>query len=109
MLAVSTAVRAKIKHFLKRLIVVGVSSALGGAALAYTADYVAFRYRTARSLEPYGQVTVRRYDAVEQKGGRIQFIFHPPERETCVHALFPRAGYLPCWYLERHTEQRTDI
>jgi hypothetical protein len=106
---VTTAVRAKIKHFLKRLIVIGVSSALGVTALAYAADYFAFRYRTARSLEPYGQITVRRYDAVEQKGGRIQFIFHPPEPETCAHALFPRTGYLPCWYLERHTEQRTDI
>jgi hypothetical protein len=26
-----------------------------------------------------------------------------------VHALFPHAGALPCWYLSRHPEQRTDI
>jgi hypothetical protein len=106
---VSTALRAKIGHFLLRLIVVGISCAAAVTALAYTADYFAFRYRVARNLEPYGQVTVRHYYAVEQKGGRIQFIFEPPVRETCVHSLFPRAGYLPCWYLERHTEQRTDI
>jgi hypothetical protein len=106
---VTTALRAKIKHLLKRLLLIGFSSVLGVAAIQYAVDYGVFRYRVAANRQPYGQVTVRRYDAVEQKGGRIQFIFHPPENETCVHALFPRAGYLPCWYLERHTEQRTDI
>ena len=23
------------------------------------------------------------------------------KRQTCVHALFPHAGYLPCWYLRK--------
>ncbi|MGD0571090.1 MAG: hypothetical protein ABSA78_22050 [Candidatus Sulfotelmatobacter sp.] len=105
----TTALRAKIKHFLKRLLVIGFSSALGVTAIVYAVDYGVFRYRVAANRQPYGQVTVRHYYAVEQKGGRTQFIFEPPARETCVHALFPRAGYLPCWYLLRHTEQRTDI
>lgn len=101
--------RAKIKHFLRRLLVIGLSSVLGVTAIQYAVDYAVFRYRVAANRQPYGQVTVRHYYAVEQKGGRTQFIFEPPVRETCVHSLFPRAGYLPCWYLERHTEQRTDI
>jgi hypothetical protein len=106
---VSSPLRARIKHFLKRLIVVGLSSALGVTGLTYAVDYVLFRYRVAANRQPFGQVTVMPYYAVSQKNGKTQFIFNPPEARTCVHALFPHAGYEPCWYLQRHTEQRTDI
>jgi hypothetical protein len=106
---VSSAQRAKIKHFLKRVVVVGLSSALGVTGFAYAVDYVVFRYRVAENRQPFGQVTVMPYYAVQQKSGKTQYIFNPPEAQTCVHALFPRAGYAPCWYLQRHTEQRTDI
>ena len=101
--------RARINHFLKRLIVVGLSSALGVTALAYAVDYVVFRYRVAANRQPFGQITVTSYDAVQQKSGKTEFIFNPPEAQPCVNALFPRAGYVPCWYLQRHTEQRTNI
>ena len=57
----------------------------------------------------YGSVTVNHYYAVLQKNGKTQFIFDPPQAQTCVHALFPHGGWLPCWYLSRHPEQRTDI
>jgi len=106
---VSSALRDKIKRFLKRLIVVGLSSALSLMAIAYAMDYVVFRYRVTANRQPFGQITVTRYDAVPQKNGKTQFIFNPPEAQTCVHALFPRAGFTPCWYLQRHTEQRTDF
>ena len=105
----SSALRARIKHLLKRVVVVGFSSALGVTGLAYAVDYVVFRYRIAENRQPFGQVTVMPYYAVPQKSGKTQYIFNPPEVRTCVHVLFPRAGYAPCWYLQRHTEQRTDI
>jgi hypothetical protein len=107
--AVTAALSAGIRHWLKRVIVVGLSSALGLTALAYAVDYAVFRYRVATNRQPFGQITVTSYDAVQQKSGKTQFIFNPPEVQTCVNALFPRAGYVPCWYLQRHTEQRTDI
>jgi hypothetical protein len=88
---------------------VGLSSLLGVTALAYTVDYAVFRYRVSANRQPFGQITVTTYDAIEQKSGKTQFIFNPPHAQTCVHALFPRQGYVPCWYLQRHTEQRTDI
>ena len=100
---------ASIKHFLKRSILILVVSALGLTAFAYAADYLIFRYRVSTNRQPYGQITVTRYDAVLQKNGKTEFIFNPPEAQTCVHALFPRGGYVPCWYLQRHTEQRTEI
>jgi hypothetical protein len=106
---VSSALKDQIKRFLKRLIVVGFSFALCVTAFAYAVDYAVFRYRVTANRQPFGQITVTRYDAVPQKNGKTQFIFNPPEAQTCVHALFPRAGFTPCWYLQRHTEQRTDF
>jgi hypothetical protein len=99
---------AKIKQ-LKRVIVVGLCSVLGLTTLAYAVDYGVFRYRVATNRQPFGQITVSTYDAVLEKNGKTVFLFNPPEAQTCVHALFPRQGYVPCWYLQRHTEQRTDI
>jgi hypothetical protein len=79
------------------------------AGLAYAVDYAVFRYRVAGGRQAFGQVTVTHYDAVQQKNGKTEFLFDPPQVQTCVNSLFPHAGYAPCWYLQRHTEQRTDI
>ncbi len=79
------------------------------AAIAYAADYGVFEYRLATKRQPFGTVTVEHYDAVEHKDGRAELIFEPPVQQTCVHSLFPHAGDPPCWYLTRHTEQKTDI
>jgi hypothetical protein len=99
----------KIKHLLKQSIAIGASSVIVLTALAYTADYAIFRHRVATNRQPFGQITVTTYDAIPQKSGKTQFIFNPPEVQTCVNALFPRAGYVPCWYLQRHAEQRIDM
>ena len=100
---------AEVKRWLVRAFVVGLASALGLTALAYAIDFAVFRYRVATNRQPYGQITVTSYDAVPQKSGKTQFIFHPPEAQTCVNSLFPREGYEPCWYLQRHAEQRVDM
>jgi len=101
--------RVRIKYLLKRLLAISFSSALGLTLLAYAVDYAVFRYRLSTNRQPFGQVAITSYDAVAQKNGKTEFIFNPPEIQTCVNALFPRAGYVPCWYLQRHTEQRTNI
>ncbi len=83
-------------------------SAAGVMLIAYAVDYGVFRYRMGAN-RALGQVTVTSYVAVLQKSGKTQFIFNPPQAQTCVNSLFPREGYVPCWYLRRHSEQRTDI
>jgi len=80
----------------------------GLVAIAYAIDYGVFRYRVAAN-RGFGQVTVNSYEAVRQKNGKTEFLFDPPQAQSCANSLFPRAGYPPCWYLQRHTEQRTDI
>jgi hypothetical protein len=106
---VSLSLRDRIKRFLKQLILIGFSLLLGVALISYATDYVVFRYRVAANRQPFGQFTINSYDAVQQKNGKTEFIFNPPEAQTCVHALFPHAGFVPCWYLQRHTEPRTNI
>ena len=104
----NASLRPSVKRLLKRTIIT-LSSLLGLTALTYAADYAVFRYRLSTNRQPYGQFTVTSYDAVPQKNGKTQFIFNPPAEQTCVNALFPREGYEPCWYLQRHTEQRIDM
>jgi hypothetical protein len=106
---VTPVLSAEIKHWLMRVIIVGTASVLGLTALAYAVDFAVFRYRVATNRQPFGQITVTSYDAIPQKSGRTQFIFQPPQPQTCVNSLFPREGYTPCWYLQRHTEQRIDM
>jgi hypothetical protein len=96
------------RSFLKRFVGATILFAAGVLVIAYAVDYGVFRSRMAAN-KALGQVTVRRYDAVEQKSGKTVFLFEPPQTQACVNSLFPRAGYLPCWYLRRHSEQRTDI
>lgn len=91
------------------MFVAAVLSVLGLAALTYGADYGIFRIRAATSTNAYGSVIVNHYTAVLQKNGKTTFTFDPPQPWSCVHALFPHAGCLPCWYLSRHPDQRTDI
>jgi uncharacterized membrane protein len=106
---VSSSLRARIKHFLKRIIILGFACGAGLTLLAYGIDFAVFRYRVATNRQAYGQITVSSYDSVLQKNGKTQFIFNPPAAQTCVHSLFPYGGFVPCWYLQRHTEPRIDI
>jgi len=34
---------------------------------------------------------------------QVEYSLGTPVRETCVEALMPHFGYVPCWYLQRHT------
>lgn len=97
-----------LRRWLRRTLLWSVLAVLGTAALAFVADFIVFRLRVANG-KVFGSVIVSRYYAVAQKNGKTQFIFDPPQAETCVNALFAHRGISPCWYLRRHPEQRTDI
>jgi hypothetical protein len=94
---------------LRRLFFAVVLGLVATAALAFGVDYAVFRIRAATNRNAYSSVTVNHYYAILQKNGKTQFIFDPPQAQTCVNALFPHQGWLPCWYLIKHPDQRTDI
>jgi len=99
----------ELRERLRRIFLGLLLVVLGTALLAFGVDYAVFRIRVASKRNPYGSVVVSHYYAVLQKNGKTQFIFDPPQPETCVNTLFPHAGSPPCWYLSRHPEQRTNI
>jgi hypothetical protein len=99
----------RLRELLRRIFLGVVVVVLGTALLAYGVDFAVYRIRVATNRSPYGSVMVTNYYAILQKNGKTQFIFEPPQPETCVNALFPHSGMRPCWYLSRHPEQRTDI
>ncbi len=80
------------------LIALGMCMAV---AILYAADYASIRF----GRTPIGTVIVTRYYEIPKKNGKTEFVFQAPELQKCVHSLLPHQGYLPCWYLNRHTEQ----
>jgi len=94
---------------LRRMFVAAVVTVAVVAAVAYGVDYIVFRIRAATNRNAYGSVVVNHYTAVLQKNGKTTLTFDPPQPWTCVHAVFPHAGSLPCWYLSQHPDQRTNI
>ena len=94
---------------LKRILVAVILIAAALGAAVYVGDFVVFRARVALNRSPYDSVTVQHFDAVLKKNGKTEFLFDPPQPETCVNTLFPHDGFAPCWYLNRHREQGTNI
>ena len=93
----------------KRILATIALVVIAVAVLVYAGDYAVWRLRVATNRNPYGSVTVTHYYAVLQKNGKTTFTFDPPQPWACANSLFPHGGSLPCWYLTRHPEQRTDI
>ena len=100
---------AQLRERIRRVLVGTVVFLAVAALLTYAVDFGVLRLRVAMNRNPYGSVVVNHYYAVAQKNGKTQLIFDPPAPLSCVNALFPHAGMQPCWYLRRHTDQRTDI
>ena len=98
-----------LRERLRRFFLFAILSLVGLAAVAFGLDYAVFRIRAATTPNAYGSITVNHYYAVAQKNGKTTLIFDPPQAQPCVNALFPHSGELPCWYLSRHPDQRTDI
>jgi len=97
------------KALLRRILGTALLGLVGAGGLAFGLDYAIFRIRVATNHNAYGSVVVRHYYAVLEKNGKTTFLFDPPQDWPCVNTLFPHAGSMPCWYLKRHPEQRTDI
>jgi hypothetical protein len=78
-------------------------AALVAGALTYAFDWISFTYRMKRAKpgDPLEDVTIQRVYAIPQKNGKYSFSLAPSETITCGHAIFPHAGYSPCWYVRR--------
>ena len=87
----------------------GLIAAVAAVILTYAADDLSVRYKLPASRQAFGSVQVRKVYAVKRKNGSTEFLFDDPANVSCVNSLVPHMGLSPCWYLERHTEQRQDV
>jgi hypothetical protein len=74
-------------------------AAVAIAVLIYVGDFALFYLRG----KPHDQVVVSRYLAAPLKGNKTEYYFEGTGPMDCARALFPQAGWSPCWYLRRHT------
>ena len=91
-----------------RVLVAAIVILVVAGALSYVGDFMVLQRRSAAGTA-VGQVTVRPYYAVKLKNGKTEFMFQEPRSEKCVNALFPHQNMIPCWYIRRNPERRTDI
>jgi hypothetical protein len=94
---------------MKRWLLHAIIVACALLSISYAGDYGVLRYRISRNRNPFGQVTVHPFYAIQEKGGKVEYQFADAETDRCVRSWFPHMGYSPCWYLTRHTEKRIDI
>lgn len=93
----------------KRIAVATILLLAGLLGILYAGDYALLRYRVASAGNAFGSVAVSSYYAVQEKNNKTEYIFKNQENQTCVHSLFSHLGYVPCWYLNRHTERQITI
>jgi len=86
-----------------------VVAVLAFCAVLYAGDYAVVRYRIARNRNAFGTVQVQPYYTVPLKDGKTEFMFLDSQNQTCVRSLFPHLGRTPCWYLNRHRNQATNL
>lgn len=77
----------------------GCLALAGLTALTYAGDEFWARFRG----RPVEQIKVGRLYAAMNHWNQVEYSVGTPVMETCVDALMPHFGYVPCWYLRRHT------
>ena len=94
---------------MKKIATLSLAAFIAVCVLLYAVDYLIWRYKLATGHGPYGTVKVQFYYAIEEKNGKTEYDFQPPQQETCVNSIFPHAGYLPCWYERKRKEKAIRI
>ncbi|HET8922134.1 MAG TPA: hypothetical protein VFN26_03965 [Candidatus Acidoferrum sp.] len=76
----------------------------------YCSDCLWFRVRMIHPKpgDPLESLKSLRVLAIPEKGGKTSYEIdqqNPEQTVTCVHSLFPHAGYSPCWYVKPKLNQ----
>jgi len=80
----------------------GCLALIGLATCAYAADDLWARFRG----RPVQQMKVDRVYLAMNHWNQVEYSLGTPIMQTCVDALMPHFGLVPCWYLRRHTLQQ---
>jgi hypothetical protein len=94
---------------MKKIAALSPIAMIAVCSLVYVVDYLLWRYKLFTGHGPYGTVAVQFYYAIEEKNGKTEYDYQPPQPDPCVNSLFPHAGYTPCWYERKHPEKEIKI
>ncbi len=94
----------------QRLIKLILTALIAALAISYVGDYLWFRVRLTHPTpaDPLESFKTLRVLAIPEKGGKTSYEIdqqNPEETTTCVHSLFPHAGFSPCWYVKPRSNQ----
>jgi hypothetical protein len=92
--------------FAKRILI-ALLAALG---LVYCGDFLYLRVRMLhpKAADPFESLNGLRVLAIPGKNGKTEYEIdaqNPEQTVTCVHSLFPHAGFSPCWYVKPRINQ----
>jgi len=87
---------------LRKTFLLGCLALAGVCAFIYAVDDLAARFHG----KPTELMKVDRYYAAMNRWNQVEYSIGTPVMETCTEALLPHFGYVPCWYLRRHTIQQ---
>jgi hypothetical protein len=86
-------------RLIRKIALWGCLAATVLTAFIYAGDELQTRLK-GRPLE---EMKVYRIYAAMNHWNQVEYSVGTPVMETCVDALMPHFGYVPCWYLRRHT------
>ena len=73
----------------------------GALVVLYLADYALLRHKMTNPDQTVAYGTITSFYGTATKGGKMEIFTDQPQTETCVHSLFPHAGYRACWYISK--------
>ncbi len=79
-----------------------VQALLAVVLVVYAADWGQFHLRASRGTA-YSTYQVELYLSTPLKGNKAEYDYMGTQPQRCARSLFPQAGYVPCWWLARHT------
>ncbi len=74
---------------------------VGLLIFVYLVDYALLSRKIANPDRTVAYGTVTSFYGTGTKSGREEIFTDQPMTETCVHSLFPHAGYRACWYVSK--------
>ena len=75
---------------MKKIAALSLTVLIAVCVLLYAVDYLVWRYKLATGHHPYGTVTVQFYYAIQEKNGKTEYDYQPPQPDMCVNSFFPQ-------------------
>jgi hypothetical protein len=73
----------------------------GFAVISFAVDLAVFKL----SGSPRSKYTVKHFVSAPLKDQKQEIDYTGSEDVPCALSIYPQDGFVPCWYLRRHTNQ----